>query len=153
MAGAELWEVMLIQGIRVLLSITAKTIAGELVGDQRAIRPGGQASGSDPGRQGDAGTKILEAEVGEGDQLPEHWLTEPWRKTTGKDQWALHLWEKGWMIRVHSVKQKRFQPLHETLPCGPEQLSQKRVTVAWLENGEKYILEDSWTNYGGASRL
>ena len=139
----------------------AKAITEEVVGEQRPVRPREVPSGSGAGRLGGAGCRIVEAVIGDEDQLPEDWIDEPWEreefwkpKVTGKDQWALHLWEKGWLVRVHSVKrQKRFQPLHETLPCRPEQLSQKRVTVAWLESDEKYILEDSWTDMWPARHL
>ena len=121
------------------------------MGYQRPVPPSGSF---EPARQmqSDGAVKIVETQKEREEKLPSGWCDEPWNlkdfefpKMKGKDAWSLQLWERGWLVRVHSTgRQKRFQPVHESLPCNADQLDGMRVTVAWLSSGEKYILEDSW---------
>ena len=126
-------------------------IAKEIVaqGYQAPVPPSGSG---EPARQVLADGSVEIVEVQKEEKIPVDWCAEPWNlkefsepKVKDKDLWSLQLWDRGWLLRVHSTgRQKRFHPVHETIPCNPDQLDGTRVTVAWLTSGEKYILEDSW---------
>ena len=60
-----------------------------------------------------------------------------------RDLWSMELWDQGWLIREHKKSRKRpFKPLHDTTPCGGDELEWRRVDHACE------IVEDEWTQSG-----
>ena len=74
----------------------------------------------------------------------------PMKKT---DRWIMSLWNQGWLVREHSYRRSRtFQPLLGTLLISGEELSGKRVTLAFLDTrfDGANVYEDRWNDRGSS---
>ena len=91
----------------------------------------------------------LEAAISAGDEIGEPWNEGQFLKcpASGKDQWLEHMKSQKWLVRAHAeVRVRTFHPIHKKVPLDPKLLTGMRVSIAFDNDGNKFIVKDEWTS-------
>ena len=119
--------------------------------DAGPIALGMTEHGADPYVSGDGGRPHPGHDLPEASSSSATAPLAPWEgrefqaPPRGVDRWKLTCWREGWLVRSHGQARKLpFHPIHSTLPCQPDQLGTKRVSVVFSPDGDREVLQDTW---------